>query len=189
MVKTDPAQLRDLEFAGLPPIDTVSLGAQLKYRPPWWATLARFVGPAILRRHLEARFLSFLAEAVRLYDRQIQTWLTKNVKQVLELYRVQADSAREQLRHLTTEADSTRFSVEARNLEADLRELENVELVVHAEPVDQTVNTEHERYPGQKLVTRQVQKDGDTSSSIDDGTGQNDQPSLLQRTTLKIDRR
>jgi hypothetical protein len=92
-------------------------------RQPWWAQMAPSLATVSTERWLRRSFGSEIEEAVRFYDRQIESWLKSNVAQIVDLYEMQASAFREQLRRLTSESPEPSAIEGQGKLEADLRRL------------------------------------------------------------------
>ena len=90
---------------------------------PWWSRVAPSLAIGSTVRWLRRTFGSEIEEAVRFYDRQIESWLKTNVAQIVELYETQASAFREQLRRMTSESPEPSGIECQGNLEADLRRL------------------------------------------------------------------
>ncbi len=65
-----------------------------------------------------------LREQVGLYDRQLQAWLKTFIGQLVELYEVQAEILREQVRRLAEDWDNVEAGSEMDELHTALQELQ-----------------------------------------------------------------
>jgi GTP-binding protein EngB required for normal cell division len=117
-VKAEADSIGGLAFRDLPMPDLLALQPHLHAAGPWWAPLLPSLAAWAVRRGLEKRLARALREQVDLHDRQVQAWLKACLGQLTELYAVQAEVYREQVRRLAGAAEGDRH-----DLEADLREL------------------------------------------------------------------
>jgi GTP-binding protein EngB required for normal cell division len=133
LANADPSAMRDMTFTGLPAPDSSSLSDMCGAHVPWWTLGIRLAAARAARSALERRLMPSLREHIRLYDRQLYAWLKGAIGQLLEQFEAQAEVFREQLRRLTVSGDSGGSVVAAKELLADLEELQK-------EPADDTAS-------------------------------------------------
>jgi GTP-binding protein EngB required for normal cell division len=123
LADADVTSVRDFHAGGLPAPNLDLLQDKSFVPRPWWAGIAPPVAAWSTEQWVRRRFESEIGEVVRFHDRQLQSWLKKNVARVVELYEAQATAFREQIRRLAAEsADDGAVGGQA-ELETDLREL------------------------------------------------------------------
>ena len=100
LVSPDPGSLRDLVFRGLPAPDLRPWGETLRWSRPWWTSFLPHPAVWLTRQGMARKLGPTLKEQVGLHDRQLQTWMTGCLAQLVELFEDQAEVVREQVRRL-----------------------------------------------------------------------------------------
>ena len=125
LAEADASAIRNVPLAGLPVIDLSSFSEEWNYSIPGWVTFVPKVAHWKARRVVDTKLADQLWHAVRLYNVQLRAWLKTSIRSVAEPYELQAEVFREQLRRLTTGAESN-AATDAADLIDDLKELEQV---------------------------------------------------------------
>ena len=71
---------------------------------------------------MESRLSPLVREKLESYDRQLRAWLRANSSQLIDLYELQADVVREQLRRVTS-GKASREALDTSQLQKDLAAL------------------------------------------------------------------
>ena len=123
----DPSAIRGFHAGGLPAVSLDWLRGETTLPRPWWARIAPRLAARATGHIIRERFGEAIKDAVKLYDRQVESWLKERTARLVELYEMQAGAFREQIRRLAMEpADAVAPDVES-DLESDLRELRGIE--------------------------------------------------------------
>ena len=67
---------------------------------PWWATWLPGLAVHVARRRLEDRFGQDIATCVDTYERQLQSWIRREIEQLVKRYELEVAPIREQVRRL-----------------------------------------------------------------------------------------
>ena len=118
----DVSAVRECRPTGLPIPQPINNGSWLrKATASWWAMVPSIAAP-LLRRSMESRLSPLVREKLESYDRQLRAWLRANSSQLIDLYELQADVVREQLRRVTS-GKASREALDTAQLQKDLAAL------------------------------------------------------------------
>lgn len=123
LAKAEMAVIRNAPLPGLPVIDISPLSAKCDLSIPGWATLVPRIAHWKARSMLDTQLADQLRQSVRLYNAQVRAWLKTSIRSLVEPYQSQAEVFREQLRRMTTGAESD-SAADTADLVRNLRELE-----------------------------------------------------------------
>ncbi len=121
LVKPDTAVIHNASLGGLPVMDLSSLSANCNCSIPGWAAWVSRLARWTARRAVDAQLADQLRQLVRSYNGQLRAWLKTSISSVVEPYQSQAEVFREQVRRMTTGAET---AADAADLIRDLKELE-----------------------------------------------------------------
>jgi GTP-binding protein EngB required for normal cell division len=123
LAQADPSSIRGFHAGGLPAMDLHGVHVGASAGRPWWSGLAPSLAVRVTERSIREHANGTMAEAVELYDKQLESWLKKMLAHLVEAYEAQAAAFREQVRRLATDPADSGVAGDTAALEADLREL------------------------------------------------------------------
>jgi GTP-binding protein EngB required for normal cell division/molybdenum-dependent DNA-binding transcriptional regulator ModE len=129
LVHTEDSPVRNWTFRGLPAPEVPPWDAEHLIGPSWWGAVLPGLAVPATRRQLAARLGPALGEQLELHDRQVHAWLRGCLGQLIESYESQAEVFREQVQRRSEQGAAVAPVGEARDLEADLRELHQTEAI------------------------------------------------------------